>query len=378
MNPRNALVGLLLTAPLLAGCLAPSNAGCTSTGNAEFEGKTLTVLSHGAFGNFKTIQPLFENATGATLVQVKANDAGSALARAIQSKGAPVADVLYGVDNALITEALRAQIFDPYTSPRLSDLGQNISLGDFERGGQVFATPVDHGYINVNYDVGLLDSILAADLPQDLADLARPQWASKLVVENPNLSSPGLGFLLITVARFGENGTYDYLDYWRDLFDHGVLVTDGWTEAYEYYYTGGFGKSLVDTFIGGRSLVVSYTTSPAVEIYFGAAAAPGISFEPPLSVFHQVETMGILRCTHNLQLAQAFIDFSLTHAFQDTVAPELAVYPVIDGVELPAPFLHNATAPGRLPLVPFDAQTDGPKLNHWLEAWTALYHEHNA
>lgn len=365
---------LVATALVLAGCTAPGVKGCVSTGDPDFAGKTLTVLSHGAFGSFRTIKPLFEELTGATLVELQGPDAGGALRDAVTSKGAPLADVLYGVDNLLFHTALEEEIFEAYNSPNLAFLNANVTLSDFQLNGVTHATPVDHAYVSVNYDVGLLDALLGAALPATLKDLAGPSWASKLVVENPNLSSPGLAFLVTTVKAFGETGNYTYLDYWRDLLENGALVTDGWTEAYVYHYTGGFGKSLVDTFVGGRSLVVSYTTSPAVEVLFGAAAPPGVSFEPPLGVFHQVETMGILKCTRNLELAQTFIDFALSPDFQNTVAPEMAVYPAIKAVELPAEFHQHATDPAHLPVVPFDAIADGPTIPTWLQAWTNVYH----
>ena len=42
--------------------------------------------------------------------------------------------------------------------------------------------------------------------PSRLEDLTEPRYRNLLVVENPATSSPGLAFLLATVARFGEDG----------------------------------------------------------------------------------------------------------------------------------------------------------------------------
>ena len=49
------------------------------------------------------------------------------------------------------------------------------------------------------------------------------------MVENAATSSPGLAFLLATVAKFGVDG---WEQYWTKLADNGVLVVDGWNEAY--------------------------------------------------------------------------------------------------------------------------------------------------
>ena len=43
-------------------------------------------------------------------------------------------------------------------------------------------------------------------------------------MENAATSSPGLAFLLATIAEFGDEGDYTYLDYWQALADNDVLV----------------------------------------------------------------------------------------------------------------------------------------------------------
>ena len=67
------------------------------------------------------------------------------------------------------------------------------------------------------------------NLPDDnnsksLEELTNPEWKNMLVVENPSTSSPGLAFLLTTIAYFGESGSYTYLNFWKDLKNNGVLV----------------------------------------------------------------------------------------------------------------------------------------------------------
>ena len=54
------------------------------------------------------------------------------------------------------------------------------------------------------------------------------RYRDLLVVENPATSSLGLAFLLATVARYGDR----WQGYWRKLRANGVLVVDGWEEAY--------------------------------------------------------------------------------------------------------------------------------------------------
>lgn len=378
MNTKLVLVALLLTTTALSAC-AQKAAGCRSTGPTDFKGQSLTVLDQGAWNlAYAYVKPIFENQTGAKLVQLKGEDAGSALRQAADSKGNPVADVLYGIDNLLLHEAARDGILEPYASPRLSAIDPSVvKLDDFRQRGTLLATPVDHGYISVNYDVRLTKTTDAANLPKTLQDLAKPEWASKLAVEDPRRSTPGLGFLATTVANFGESGAYDYLHYWRDLFKNGVFVAPDWTNAYEVHFTGGYGQGSAG-FVGDRPLVVSYTTSPAVEAYYGSHVAPSVSLEPPRGVFHQIETAAILKCTKELPLAKAFVDLLLGKAYQDNASATMAVYPVIRGGEVIPDFTTNATDPHNLVPAPFTSDELDRGVPRWVDAWTKVYEETHA
>ena len=71
-------------------------------------------------------------------------------------------------------------------------------------------TPVDSGDVCLNYDKGwFADKGLRP--PPTFDDLIDPAYKGLLVVENPATSSPGLAFLLATVAHFGDPG---YEQYW--------------------------------------------------------------------------------------------------------------------------------------------------------------------
>jgi thiamine transport system substrate-binding protein len=380
---KKTLVSLVLIVIATSGCLqfGPAHPGAdcppapepSVARGARFDGQQLRILDQGAFPAAAKLKPLFENLTGATIVTIGGGDAGSALQQALLGAGNPPADVLYGVDNALFfTEEVRAScLFVPYESPNLANIDEaTVGVDQFRVDGDLWATPVDHGYINVNYNVALRNQ--SRTPPQDLRDLASSQWASSFVTEDPRESSPGLGFLLATIDTFGESGGYTWKDYWTELLKNGGLVVKDWSTAYVYHYSGGYG-TYDPANKGDRSIVTSYTTSPAVEVYFGASSPPGVSLEPPYGSFHQLETMAILRGTDKVDLARAWIDFCLTHAFQDMTAPELAVYPVITGVTLPDAFTQYATDPHDLKPARMDAQKIGSNLDRWLEEWEDLY-----
>ena len=109
---------------------------------------------------------------------------------------------------------------------------------EFELDRQHRVTPIDTGDVCVNYDREAFDPATNPP-PRTLDDLVDPRFANQLVVESPATSSPGLVFLLATIARYGEDG---WEDYWRRLDANGVRVTAGWEEAYNGAFSGGAGE----------------------------------------------------------------------------------------------------------------------------------------
>src|SRR5690606_747539 len=105
--------------------------------------------------------------------------------------------------------------------------------------------------------------------PASLDDLVEDAYAGLLVAENPATSSPGLAFLLATIAQYGVEGDYTYLDYWADLRANDVLITNDWNDAY-------YGNFSVAS-DGDRPLVVSYASSPPAEVIF---ADPPVTESP--------------------------------------------------------------------------------------------------
>ncbi len=280
----------------------------------------IAVLTHSSFSLDKNLMAQFERETGLKLRILKAGDAGETLNRAILTKGAPIADVIYGVDNTFLSRALQADILLPYRSPEIRNLRATLLLDPTFR-----ALPVDYGWVSLNYDKAFFKD---RPLPKTPQDLARPEYARLLVVENPATSSPGLAFLMATVARFGEDG---YLDFWAALRDGGVRVAKGWSEAYYTHFS---------LYKGDRPLVVSYTTSPAAEVYYseGKYKEPPTGNLLPELAFFQVEFVGILKGTKNLEGAKKVVDWLLSKPVQENLPTEMWMYPARRDARLPEVF----------------------------------------
>ncbi|HEU0292632.1 MAG TPA: thiamine ABC transporter substrate-binding protein [Anaerolineales bacterium] len=315
---------------------------------------TLTVMTHDSFAVSEDVLKSFEEANNAKIVLLPSGDAGAMLNKAILTKDAPLADVLFGVDSTFLSRALEADIYEPYAAPELSNIPDEFKLDSSNR-----ALPVDYGDVCINYDKAYFAEKNFA-IPQSLEDLIKPEYKNLLVVENPATSSTGLAFMLATVAHFGDSFT----DYWQALKENGVVVVDGWETAYYTNFSASTGK-------GPQPMVVSYGTSPAAEVVFAEKPlddAPTASVLGPDTCFRQIEFVGILKGTQQRSLAEKFVDFMLGKQFQEDMPLQMFVYPINPDAALPESFTKYA----QIPEQPATLAPDiiAAKREAWIQAWT--------
>ncbi len=281
--------------------------------------QTVRMITHESF----VLSPSFVEdlrEQGIDLQITSTGDAGTLTAGAILAAGEPTADLLFGIDNTLASRATSEGVFEAYESPELSSV-----LPEFAQDTQGgLLTPIDFGDVCINVDDTWFDG-KGITAPTTIEQL--PEVADLLVVEDPATSSPGLAFLLATVARFGDN----WPAYWEALRDGGVAVAGSWTDAYYSQFTPSGGD---------RPLVVSYATSPAAEIVFSEDASVT---EPSTSVladscYRQVEYAGVLAGSENPAGAQQVIDALLSREVQEDIPLNMFVYPVRADATLPAVF----------------------------------------
>jgi thiamine transport system substrate-binding protein len=355
---RHGVGVLVASAALLAACgstshtLVEGSAPAASGVPSSFAPTTVRLITHDSFALTKSLLADFTARTGITITLVSDGDAGEVVNKAALTAGNPEGDVLFGVDNTLLSRALGAGVFDPYVSPAAASVPSALKVAT-----QDAVTPVDYGDVCVNLDDAWFAKHGLAK-PTTLDDLIRPAYKNLLVVENAATSSPGLAFLLATVARYGEDG---YQGYWSGLRANGVKVVNGWTEAYEDTFSAG-GK-------GDRPIVVSYASSPPAEIVYAADPKPT---KPSTSVmtdgcFRQVEYAGVLKGTANPLAARAVVDFLLSPEVQADVPLSMFVDPAVPGTPLPKVFTDFAAVPSD-PLTLDPALIDKNR-STWIDAW---------
>jgi thiamine transport system substrate-binding protein len=330
---------------------------CTSQKTATPQSsrpQTLTILTHDSFAVSEAVVKSFEEANNAKVVFLQSGDAGAVLNKAILTKDAPLADLLFGVDNTFLSRALEANIFEAYDSPALQEISDEFKLDSSNH-----ALPVDYGDVCINYDKTYFAEKNLA-VPQNLDDLTKPEYEDLLVVENPATSSTGLAFLFATIAHYGDGFT----DYWSALKENGVVVVDGWETAYYTNFSGSSGH-------GPQPMVVSYGTSPAAEVVFAETPpddAPTASIIGPDTCFRQMEFVGILKGTEQRALAEKFADFMLGTQFQEDMPLQMFVYPVNPAAALPEEFVKYAQAPEQTAsLTPEEIAANRDR---WIQEWT--------
>ena len=340
-----ALFGLALGAALvLAGC-----------GGSDKQSKQVVLVTHDAFAISPAVKKAFEAESGLKLKILKAGDAGEVVTRALLTAGNPEGDVLFGVDNNLLQRALDGDVFEAYDPQALADVDPALILDPEHR-----ATPIDRGDVCLNYDKAWFASHGLAP-PRTLADLTLPRYRGLLVVQNPATSTPGLAFMLATIAKFGDS----WQGYWRKLRANDVLVVDGWEDAYYARFSGAAGSK------GTRPVVVSYASSPPAEVIFRdprpADAPTGVVAS---TCFRQIELAGVLRGARNPEGARKLVDFMLSKRFQEDIPLQMFVFPARSDAALPPEFERFAVVPKHpLELPPAEIEANRER---WVDEWTDI------
>lgn len=344
------------------GLVTLSACGSSDSGsdNSDAESKTVTLVSHNSWAVSKGVLAAFEKQSGYKVKVLEDGDAGQAVNKAILTKDNPQGDVFFGVDNTLLSRALDNDLFQSYEAK-----GSDQILPEFRVDQDTHrVTPVDTGDICVNYDKAYFSEHELAP-PTSYDDLIKPAYKNLLVTENASTSSPGLGFLLGTAAKYGDDG---WQDYWKKLKANGVKVVDGWEQAYNEEFSGSAGgkKAKAD-----RPLVVSYASSPPAEVIYAdpkpTSAPTGVADG---TCFRQVEYAGLLNNAGNTEGGKALLDFLLTKTFQDDMPLNMFVYPVREGAQVPEEFTEYGPQ-AKNPETLDPAKIAGNR-DDWVKSWTSL------
>ena len=315
--------------PLLALLAAPA-----------FAKPVLTVYTSDSFaadwGPGPAVKKAFEADCNCELKLVALEDGVSLLNRLRMEGKNSKADVVLGLDNNLLEAAAQTKLFVPSGIP--SDAAK--VPGGWSNDTFV---PFDYGWFAFVYDKSKLQNP-----PKSLKELVESNQKWRVIYQDPRTSTPGLGLLLWMQKVYGDKAP----DAWQKLAAKTVTVTKGWSEAYGLFLKG------------EGDLVLSYTTSPAyhaIEEKKDQYAAANFSEGHYL----QVEVAARTAASKQPELAEKFLRFMLTPAFQNTIPTGNWMYPVTD-VALPDGFEQQAKPATTLE---FTAKQVADHRQTWINAW---------
>ena len=285
------------------------------------------------------------------------DDARTALLVLMEEKNSPNADVIIGIDNILIHEAIDAGVLEPFTPANIDEIPDWL-INSLDPTHHVI--PYDYGLIAFVYDSKRVLQENMASLTFE--DLLNPELASKLVLEDPTVSSTGINFLLWQIAAYKMQGK-DWTTWWALIKDL-AKVAGSWGDAYDIFLDEA----------QGRPIVVSYGTDPAYSYYFYQETrykAALVEYGNKEWAWLQIEGIGLVKGAPHEDLAKKFIEYFLSPEIQEHIPLNNWMYPANSKAKLPEVYEEYAIDPLEVNLMNeiLTQQEIKENLKSWMNAW---------
>ena len=299
---------------------------------------TLTVYTYDSFvsdwGPGPKIKAAFEENCQCELKLVAEEDGVSILNRLKIEGKKSKADVILGLDHALIKEAKKTGLIAKHDQD-FSHINPALNWTDSE------FVPYDFGYFAFIYDSTKIEKPVSS-----LRELVESD--ASVIYQDPRTSTPGQGLM------FWMNAVYkdDTATAWKQLAQHTETVTKGWYEGYSMFLKG------------GSDYVLSYTTSPA---YHMIAESESKYKAAEFSEGHiaQVEVAAALNTSKQPKLAQDFLTFLTSEKAQQILPVTNWMLPVVNKVELPEQFSKLITPQA----IAMDIEKLSDQRKTWIKTW---------
>lgn len=366
MKKTALFLGIIILNLSISGCISEEIDDNTVEAPEQYEwvdDGELVIVTYDVYGLTDEMIGQFENQTGYEVSMLKLDDAGSVLDHLLQHKGLQIADLAIGLDNTYLQTAIDNNVFWEHTA-----VLNNISESALLPYDGPFAAPFDQGYMCLNYDTSVVDGENYT-VPESLWDLTNEEWKGKVAIPSPETSSPGRAFMTATTDYFShdDDNQTDWTDWWSAMSANEVIITTGWSEAYETRYTGGYGE-WTDGHVGDAHVVVSYCHSPGVESWYNENWTKSAALDLPRAAFHQVEYASAIE-GGNLGAASAFIEYLLSPEVNSKMPIENSMYSVLEGVDLPEEngYRYHSIVPQQPAMV--NSTTIANSMEAWLSQW---------
>jgi thiamine transport system substrate-binding protein len=333
-NPILPLLAVLLGASSLLAAPAPT--------------PEIVIYAYDAFtgkGSLaELVQDQFQKQRGGKCRVVSFPSAGEALNQVALEGKATKADLLVGVDEALLARARDTGAFEKLPADLSAGLDPALK---FDEQGQF--VPFDYGYLTFVYDSARTtppEGLSLKDFTQ------RAEYRKSLAVQDPRTSSTGMSFLVWTRLAFGE-GTAEF---WRALSPQILTIAPGWSGTYGLFLKG------------EAKFVVSYTTSPAYHVEKEKKEnIRALLFSE--GNYRQTEGVALIRHSTRKDWAYKWIRTLLSPEVQKGLPLRQWMYPALAGTALP-PSFEKLPKPSKVLVA--DVGEVQKKKSEWLKEWTSV------
>ncbi len=320
--------------------------GCRQKESAE---ETLTIYSYDSFVSYglpDATNKLFEEKYNCKIEYRTFGGVGATLNRLILEKNNPQADLFVGLNMNNLARALEEEIFISYRPENYEVIPEEYRIDKNWR-----VTPFD----GPNSLAIIYDSEVIKNPPRSFEDLLKPEYKGKLILEDPRSSSPGMGFLLWTIAVYGED---HYLDYWEKLEPTIFHIYPDWTSAFD------------TAFVQNKEapMVLSYDVDPAY-FYYEDEVTRYKAVIPEEGGWLQLEFVGIVNDSKHQELAQQYMEFMLSREFQENLPLYQWAFPIDTSIQLPECYDYAVNADKYITLPLEDIAN---KSQIWLEQWIEM------
>jgi len=364
---RPGASGRLLVAVALSVAVVLAGVGTYDYVQSEFGGTTLVILTYDSLlGGNCGGSPAFAEAFGAFAsahgirIDVECPP-GTLYSALVNQTGAPVADLVVGLDELTAPEAEAAHLLVPYAPPSLANVSPELVQELSPDHGVV---PYEYGYLAIDYNssfVGANPGVTNLSFP---ALDNHTAWAKTLLVEDPEEDITGEEFLVWQIEYYLHVLHENWTTFWSEMPSGAPPLSDSWGDAFGEFQAG------VD------QMVVSYSTDPAYAVYYGEGGAfnSTVSWRNGTAYgWRTIYGLGIVAGSRHLALDRAFENWFLSGTVQSLLPTNEWEYPANLTVGLP-PCYAAAIPPGSI--APLNADTTpaevGASLPGWVASWYAM------
>ena len=290
---------------LIVGC------SCGRKEELSFDSDTLNVFATKIFLNEDFLPEtitIFEEVFKCRIKLTEFDNTNDMMEIVISQKDSIEVDVLWGLDNTHLYDAVRESLFTAYEPKNIRYVEKENIFDD-----TFHIIPVCYSYLAF-----ILNSDIIPHSPETFGEMQDGKFKNQIIIMDPRKSSIGKAMLFWTIATFGENG---FGHFWRSIKDNVFFIADNYDDAYNMFLAA------------EAPLVIGYDTTPIFHKKNENRDKYRSSI-PQEGGFKLIKGVGIMKTAINLELAERFVEFLLSNDYQELIPLNIWMYPVNKNIDL--------------------------------------------